>query len=152
MLQSAIVSRIHLLSGTADLLLVILAAWSLQERNQTSWHWAIMAGILVGVVSGLPWLIPLAGYLIVTGTGRLLQRRVWQAPLLAMLTTTFAGSLLINILTLLTLQFSGTPLPWGDTFSLLILPSMLMDLLIAVPVYLLIRDLARLVYPVEDSA
>ncbi|MBM3152865.1 MAG: hypothetical protein FJZ96_11820 [Chloroflexi bacterium] len=151
-LQSAIVSRIHVLSGAADLLLVILAAWSLQERNRSAWYWAILGGLLVGFVSGLPGLVPLAGYLAVTGIGRLLQRRVWQAPLLAMLIATFTGSLLMNLLSMLALQFYGTPLTWSESFNLIILPSILMNLLIAVPVYLLMRDLASLVFPGEETS
>lgn len=57
MLQIAIANRIHLLSGTVDLLLIILAAWSLQERVKVAWHWAFLGGLMVGVVSGLPWYI-----------------------------------------------------------------------------------------------
>ena len=44
MLQTAIVSRINLLAGGADLMLLILAAWALQERVATAWHWAALAG------------------------------------------------------------------------------------------------------------
>ena len=74
MLQTAVISRINLLYGSADLVLVILAAWALQERVTTSWHWALVAGVLVGFVSGLPWFVPLAGYLMIVGMARLLQR------------------------------------------------------------------------------
>ena len=53
-LQSAIVSRVYLLSGIADLPLVMLAAWALQEEVETAWHWAVATGLLVGFVSGIP--------------------------------------------------------------------------------------------------
>jgi len=45
-LQSAIVSRISLLSGYADLVLVIVIGWALQEGVTTAWHWAVLAGAL----------------------------------------------------------------------------------------------------------
>ena len=91
-LQTAIASRIHLLSGTTDLFLLILAAWSLQEQVRTAWYWAILGGLMVGLISGLPWYVPLLGYLAVVGLGRLLTRRVWQAPLLAMFAITFMST------------------------------------------------------------
>ena len=59
-LQSAIVSRIALLSGYADLVLVIVVAWAIQEQVTTAWHWAILAGVMEAVVTGLPWEVPLA--------------------------------------------------------------------------------------------
>jgi len=39
-LQSAVISRITLLAGCADLMLVILAAWALQTDIDASWQWA----------------------------------------------------------------------------------------------------------------
>ena len=48
-LQSAVISRITLLSGYADLALVMLAAWALQEDVESAWHWAVATGLLVGL-------------------------------------------------------------------------------------------------------
>lgn len=152
MLQTAAISRINLLYGSADLVLVILAAWALQERVATSWQWALVAGALVGFVSGLPWFVPLVGYLLIIGVARLLQRRVWQAPLLAMFTVSFIGTLMMHILSVISLRLSGDPLPLGDSFSLITLPSILLNLLLAIPVYAVIRDLARWLYPAAVEA
>lgn len=152
MLQTAAISRINLLYGSADLVLVILAAWALQERVTTSWQWALVAGALVGFVSGLPWFVPLVGYLLIIGVARLLQRRVWQAPLLAMFTVSFIGTLMMHILSVISLRLSGDPLPLGDSFSLITLPSILLNLLLAIPVYAVIRDLARWLYPAAVEA
>jgi len=149
MLQMAIASRIPLLSGTVDLLLVILAAWSLQERVKTAWLWAVLGGLMVAVVSGLPWYIPIISYLLVVGAGRLLTRRVWQAPLLAMFIVTFMGSLVLLIISLVVLGIRGDPLPVGESFSLVILPSILLNLIVAIPSYWLMRYLAELLYPGE---
>lgn len=152
MLQTAAISRINLLYGSADLVLVILAAWALQERVTTSWQWALVAGALVGFVSGLPWFVPLVGYLLIIGVARLLQRRVWQAPLLAMFTVSFVGTLFMHLLSLITLRLSGDPLPFGDSLSLITLPSILLNLFLAIPVYSLLKDLAGWLYPLEVEA
>jgi len=147
LLQSAVISRVPLLSGFADLPLVILAAWALQEGVDTAWHWAIAAGLLVGFVSGIPWFVPVISYILVVSLAQILQRRVWQAPLLAMFLVSFLGTIVINLLSLVTLRIFGVPLPIADTLGLLTLPSVLLNLLLAIPVYAIMRDLARWMHP-----
>lgn len=146
-LQSAVVSRVPLLSGFADLPLVMLAAWALQEEVDTAWHWAISTGLLVGFVSGIPWFIPVLSYIIVVLVAQIFQRRVWQAPLLAMFLVSFLGTIAMNGLSLGILRLFGVPLPIADTLGLLTLPSVLLNLLLAIPVYAVMRDLARWVHP-----
>lgn len=75
-LQSSIISQVRLLSGYADLLLLILAAWALQERVKSAWHWAVVACAMVGFISGMPWLVVAIGYLGVIFLAQILQRRV----------------------------------------------------------------------------
>ncbi len=146
-LQSAIISRVYLLSGLADLPLVMLAAWALQEEVDSAWHWAAAAGLLVGFVSGLSWIVPVAGYLAVVALARVFQQRVWQAPLLAMFSITFLGTIVVSILSLVDLRLAGVPLPIGDVLGSVTLPSVLLNMLLAIPVYAVMRDLARWVYP-----
>jgi rod shape-determining protein MreD len=148
MLQTAILSRINLLNGTADLVLLILAAWGLQDRVRGAWVWGAAAGLLVGSISGVPWYIYLAGYLTVTGIARILARRVWQAPLLAMFTVTITGTLIMLMLVYLErFILENLSLPFNLTFMQIILPSILLNLLLAIPVHALIRDLANRLFP-----
>jgi rod shape-determining protein MreD len=150
LLQSAVVSRVYLLNGAADLPMVVLTAWALQEQVDTAWHWAIALGALVGFVSGIPWFVPVAGYLIVVFLAQLLQKRVWQAPLLAMFLVTFVGTLVINILSFVTLQLLGINVPIPDSLGLITLPTVLLNLLLAIPVYAVMRDLAGWTYPLPE--
>ena len=149
-LQSAIVSRVTLLSGIADLPLVMLAAWAMQEEVETAWHWAIAAGVLVGFVSGLAWFVPVLSYLFVIALAQVLQRRVWQAPLLAMFSVTFLGTIGLSFFSLVVLRFSGIALPVVDVFGLVTLPGILLNMLLAIPMYAVMRDLARWVYPAPE--
>ncbi len=146
-LQSAIISRIYLLSGSPDLPLVMLAAWALQEEVDSAWHWAVATGLLVGFISAIPWVVPVFGYLVVVALAQIFQRRVWQAPLLAMFSITFLGTIFVSVLSLVVLRLSGVPLPIGDVLGSLTLPGVLLNMLLAIPVYAVMRDLARWVYP-----
>ena len=146
-LQSSVISRVYLLSGVADLPLVMLAAWALQENVNSSWHWAIAMGILVGFVSALPWYVPVISYAFVVVLAQMFQRRVWQAPLLAMFSVTFLGTIFLNLLSYLVMRIGGVEMPFEDVLGLIVLPGVLMNLLLAIPVYAIMRDLSRWVYP-----
>jgi hypothetical protein len=146
-LQSAVISRVYLLSGIADLPMVMLAAWALQEEVDSAWQWAAATGLLVGFISGISWLVPFFGYIAIVFLARIFQRRVWQAPLLAMFSITFLGTIIVSFLSIAALRFAGVPLPISDVLGLLTLPGVLLNMLIAIPVYAVMRDLARWVYP-----
>jgi len=146
-LQTAVVSRLTLLSGFGDLPLVMLAAWALQDEVDSAWHWAVATGILVGFISGVNWLVFVIGYVSVVALAKVLRMRVWQAPLLAMFSVTFLGTILMSLTSFVVLRVAGVTIPLQDAFGLLALPGVLLNLLFALPVYAVMRDLAHWTYP-----
>jgi len=150
-IQSAIVGQFSLLAGYADLMLVILAAWALQEGVTTAFQWAFLGSVMISFVSHLPWIVYFIGYFGIVFLALLLQRRVWQVPLLAMVSVTFLGTLFMHIISYLYLRLSGTPLIFADSMGLITLPSVLLNMLIAIPLYSMMRDLARWVFPSMDN-
>jgi hypothetical protein len=152
MIQTSILSRVPLLLGSADLVLLVIVSWVMQERAQRPWLWVVMAGLMVGWVSATPIWVPLAAYLAVTALARLLASRVWQIPVLALLATVFAGSLITHGLSYLTVTLSGIALNLADAFNLIILPSLFMNLLFALPVNGLVSELASWTRPAEIEA
>lgn len=149
-LQSTVISSIKLLSGFGDLPLVMLSAWALQEEVDTAWHWAIAAGVLVGFLSGISWPVPVASYLMVVALAQIFQHRVWQAPLLAMFSVTFVATIIYYAISLLVLRLSGIDLPITNVIGLLALPGILLNMVLATPVYVVMRDVARWVYPAPE--
>jgi hypothetical protein len=148
-LQSSLVSEIQLLNGYADLPMLIIAAWALQERVDSAWHWAAVACLFAGFISKMPWVVLVLGYLGIVFVARTLQRRVWQAPLLAMFSVVFIGTILIHILSFGFLTILGTTLPLNDVVALITLPSLLLNMLFSIPIYTLMRDLSYWVYQTE---
>jgi rod shape-determining protein MreD len=148
-LQSSLVSRVPLLLGTPDLMLLVIAAWALQKRVETAWQWTVIGGILATLSSALPLGVAFAGYGMATGLALLLRRRIWQAPVLAMFLVVFAGTLVFHALSILALRLVGNPIPLLDALNLVTLPSLLLNLLLAAPAFYLIADLASWLYPVE---
>jgi hypothetical protein len=149
MLQASLVSRVQLLHGSADLLLLALLAWALQERVTSAWRWAVLAGFMITIASAIPAGALAAAYLLATGVAIFLRKRVWQVPLLAMFVATFAGTLILTLASLAGRLAEGVTLPVVDVFNLITLPSLLLNFLMAVPMFIVISDLARWVHPKE---
>jgi len=149
-LQTSIISQVRLLSGYADLPFLVIAAWALQERVESSLHWGAVTCLIVGFVSGMPWPILVLGYFSVIFLARTFQKRVWQAPLLAMFSVVFVGTLFIHLLSFVVLRLLGTTFSISDVLGLVTLPSLLLNMLICIPIYTLMRDLSFWVYPLEE--
>ena len=152
-LQTAMVSRMNLLSGSGDIVLLLVAAWGLQERVRFTWTLAAAAGLCMGAISGAPWALYLAVYLLIAGMARFLTRRIWQAPMLAMFAVTFlANMLLLSSVSLYRVLFENTNIQFAESFVQIILPSVLMNLILAVGILPLVRNLADRFYPAEAAS
>ena len=149
--QSSIVGLFPLLGGTADVVLVLLTAWALQQAVSTGFHWAFLASVFMSLVSSLPWFVYFAAYGGLVLLAMLLQQRVWQVPMLAMFIVTFLGTALLHSLTLLYLYLSGSVIAVSDVLGVITLPSVLLNMLIAIPLYGMMRDLASWVFPGEGA-
>ncbi len=139
-IQSAVISNLPLLQGTADIVMLVIIAWSLQEPVLAPWQWSIIGGAMVGFASALPLAIPIISYLSIASIAVLIRRRVWKFPVLIMLVLTFFGTLFHQGVSAITLSFLGTSLPLLDSLQQIIMPSLLLNILLAVPIYAIVRD------------
>jgi hypothetical protein len=148
-LQTTAFSRLPLLFGTADIVMLVILAWMLNDHVKHGWEWVLMAGLMVSFVSALPFFTPLWSYFFAAWLSFWLKKRIWQTPVLAMLVSSFFGTLVIQVISMVVLQISGTGLSFSEGFNLVILPSILWNLILAIPVYTLIGELVAWVYPDE---
>jgi rod shape-determining protein MreD len=146
-LQSAVISRVFLLSGTADIVLVILIAWSLNNKVKHAWPVAIFSGAIISVMSGLPFYLPFIFYGIATLIARQFHNKIWQTPLLLTFAVTLAASLFQYVGTTLALQIKGTPIAFGEAFTVVTLPSTLLNLLWSIPVFWVMKELVNSIHP-----
>lgn len=151
LLQVTLLARIDLLQGTADLVLLVMVIWMLQEGNKPDWRWGIPAGLMVGYASALPGWLLLAGYVAAAGLCQLLHERVWQVRMLTMVSGVLGGTLIIHLLTLLFMWIEARPLGIGEAFNLVTLPTMLLNLILLLPTNALISELTKLVSPAEPA-
>jgi cell shape-determining protein MreD len=148
-LQTTAFSRLPMLYGIPDIVMLVVLAWFLDEHVKHGWEWVVMAGIMVSFVSALPLFLPLWGYLGIAILCYFLKNRIWQTPIMAMLASTLIGTVLMQTASIFALQITGVDVPLQESLRLIILPSILWNLLLAIPVYSLVKELIYLVYPGE---
>ena len=148
-LQSAIISRIPLIQGTADLILLTMIGWALQERVRSAWQWYIIGSIIASIASGLAVGTLMLAYGISVGFTLIIRQRVWKVPILAMFVATIFGTLVTHGVTIISRWLSGAGLFLFEGFNLITLPSLILNIFLAFPVYFILRDLSRWIYPVE---
>ena len=146
-LQSTLVVRFNLIHGAADLVLLILISWLLHERTQGHWQWGLIAGLLVGFISQMPVWLTVVGYLVVVLVVRSLLVRIWQTPLLVLFFFTLLGSLVVMGLDYSYLVLIEGNRPLWDTINLVILPSIVLNMIFVLPVYAVLGEFTRLIYP-----
>jgi len=148
-LQTTISSEIRLLHGAADLLLVWLAAWGLLSRDRSGYLLAFLAGGLASYVSALPWYVFPVAYLAVILLGRFVFTQLWQSPLLSMFAITLVSSIILYLMTMAGLKINGTDYSWSVSLSNVIIPSIFLNLLLAIPMYAIVKDFSGWIFKSE---
>jgi len=146
-LQMSVFSQWKILSGSADIVLLFVIAWCLQDRSKRLWLLVILMAGIAGTVSALPAYIPIIVYLVVYRVSRLVQSRLMQSPLLGMLVVTFGATLLQVFLNLAYLFVTRVELNFSDALVEVALPSVLLNMLLAIPVHAIVREIAHYAFP-----
>lgn len=150
-LQSAVLSRMPLLNGIADLVMLVLISWCLQKSVRYVWGLGVLAALFVSIGSGLPMGAAPLAYLLVTMITIFARRRFGEIRLLLILGLAIIGTIVVHVVSVASISLTGTLLPLDQAFNLITLPSILLNLLAAIPVYAVIRDVAGFLYPAENE-
>lgn len=148
-IQSAIISATPLLQGTADLIMLAIIAWTLQERVEVFWQWTIIGCLVLGLVSESPLEVILSAYLALTAIVVIARRKLWKVPLLTMWAMTLIGTIVVQGITLVGRWLEGADISFIRAFNVIILPSLLLNLLLAAPMLAVMNDFTNWLYPKE---
>ncbi|MDA1330304.1 MAG: hypothetical protein O3B43_04460 [Chloroflexi bacterium] len=146
-MQVTLADRITLLSGPADFVLLALMSWNLQEDIHPSWYWGLGAGLMLSLSSVLPLWVLLLSYSAAAAFCQFLRQRVWQVPLLTLFTSVVAGTLIIDGITLGYLWLGAHPISLIEAFNLVVLPSIVFNMILALPAQTLVNELSKFLLP-----
>ena len=147
MLQYGVFSRWMILSGSPDLVLLLIIALCLHQKHRRFWILILIMGGVVGFVSALPFFIPMVVYMAVYLASFGLKQRVWQTPLLAMFLLTFGATILVNFLSIAVLFIQRIPFNFSVALVNVVLPSVFLNMFLAIPVHAIMRELSVWLYP-----
>ena len=150
-LQVGFFGQIRLMNGTSDLIMLCIVAWSINERSKYSWILVIAGGLMMSYVSAMPMNGYLWMYLAIWFIIRFIKMRVWQMPLMLMLFVTILSTLLISVGTLALLFIQNASVSYPDAFRQIIIPSLVMNLLLSIPIYAFLNDVINTIYMNEES-
>lgn len=147
LLQNSIVNQISVLYGAADLVLLVLVTWILQTEEKQYWIAGIVAGYLVGISSALPVWLTVLEYTIVVLLVTFFQRRVWQVPIWLLLTSVIISTMLLYGIEFGYLGITGVSFEISTVFNLFLLPSSVLNIILALPVYGVMGEVGKLLNP-----
>jgi len=151
-LQSAVVSRLPLNQGVADLMLVLLVAIALQKRVTTAWQWSVIGGLLIDFTSGLPFGIFTVSYLLATALAKVLRTRVWRFSFLMQLLVVLIGTLISQGLSYLVLFLQEGSLAFLTVLQVITMPTIILNFMLSLPIFVLTRDVLDQIAPQEQNA
>jgi len=147
--QSTFLGTFRFLDGRPDLLLLAVVGWGLAGGKTETLIWGLWAGFLIDLLSGLPFgtsaiVLVFIGYLVTVFEGR-----VWEANLLMPLGITLIASLAFHTWNVMVVILMGRPLELSFALSRVILPSIFLNLILALPAVQLLTNIRGRLYPAE---
>jgi rod shape-determining protein MreD len=133
-------------------MLVLLVAIALQKRVSTAWQWSIIGGLLIDFSSGLPFGIFTVSYLLATALAVILRERIWRFSFLMQLLIVLIGTLLTQGLSYLVLFLQGANLAFISVLRVITMPSILLNFMLSLPIFILTRDVLDQIIPQEQNA
>lgn len=149
MLQMAVFSQLKIQSGKADLILLIVIALGLQPEipKIDNFLFSTFSGVLVGFISAEPFWIVVIAYLFALYFSLFLKERLPQVPILSML---FCGILFMFLhLLFQAIYFNliGFNINYQTSFYTLILPSLMINIFSTLPIFFIVSEVRRIVFP-----
>jgi cell shape-determining protein MreD len=151
LLQVTAISRLPLVHGTADLVLLTLIAWGIHTKKNNAWMWALIGGLMTSIFTAVPWMAVMIPYIAIALSAQLLHGRFWQSPILAMLLITILGTFVVQLTTMSVLNFKDIPVNFTLAMESITFPSLILNLILALPVYVMVKDVSLWVYPMMEN-
>ena len=150
-LQATLLPQVRLFGGTVDLVLLLTLNWTLVGEWRGGSIWALMGGLCLDLLSGGPFGANALGLVLVAYGASLSEGRFWSSHVLLPLASVLFGSVVYHLAYLLVLAVTGHAVSWGPSLSQVVLPTVLLDTLLMLPVYQFVRWLHALLFPAAVS-
>jgi hypothetical protein len=148
-LEMVLGRNLQLVGGSVDLLLIWLVCWGLHKQGKNVWYGAAFSALILSFASAVPWYASVIPVFFAAWFSRFFSKRFWHNPLIALFIVVFASSLFKNLIQFIALRLNGYNLVLADSLTHVLIPSVFLDLILALPIYAIVHDMSRWVYPAE---
>src|SRR5688500_13003948 len=115
LLQATVLSHLRVYGGQPDLIVIIVLAWAILDRDQEGMVWAFVGGLFLDLLSGAPLGISSLAMVPVAFLVGLTEAQVYRESVGLPLLMASAGAFVYHIVYLLLLRFfGGMAVPWSE--------------------------------------
>lgn len=147
LIQSGLTPHIRILGAGPDLVLLCVLAWALDAPLEQGVVWAIVGGVIQDLLSVATTGISAVGLLLLVFATNAFTGQVFGLRVLLMLGLTAGGSVAYHLVQMILLALTGHQVNLIRDLGYVVLPGMLYNLALALPVYWFIRRLQRRFLP-----
>ncbi len=150
--QGAVLSHLRVFGGQPDLIVVLVIAWSILDRDREGIVWAFVGGLFVDLFSGAPLGLSSLALLPISLVVALTEAQVYRTNVILPLALVAAGALAYHAAYLLLLRFfAGVAVPWSEAVGYVTLPSVMFDVLLIIPALRMLDGLYTRLHPRQTT-
>ena len=132
--------------GQINLVMLVALAWSVRAELSSAFIWAFIGGILIDLFSILPLGTSSAALLIIAYIANGVARQVYRVRVFTILAMTVLATVFLFAYTFAALLLLGNEYDLLTQMRLVLMPTLLYNLIVCVPVYGMIRVVQRRVW------
>lgn len=129
-MQSTAISRIIILGVKPELVLMVIASWSLLRGTKEGLVWAFIGGICLDLLSGASFGMMTIALLTVSFIAGLGESSVFRTHIVLPLVIALITTLVYDLIILVILDLTGHPVVWLDSLTRIMLPSAVVNALL----------------------
>ena len=146
-IQTTVVPQIRFWDGGPDLVFLFVLAWSINAPLEHGVSWALVGGIMQDLMSVAPVGMSSIGLVMIVFAVHGLSRQFHRVGVFLLVGLTLAGSLFQQMLVWLLFAVLGFNSNLVDDFTYVIVPTIIYNLALILPVYVVVRIIQRRVTP-----
>lgn len=148
-LQTTAMPHLTILGVKPDLVLLVVISWSLLRGAKEGVIWALVGGIGLDLLSGAPFGTSTVALLVLSLLAGMGELSVFRTHIALPLIATLLATLAYDLFFLLLLHMRGYSIAWADSLIKVVLPSTLLNVLLAPFIYKALYWLHRKTGPEE---
>jgi rod shape-determining protein MreD len=143
-MEATFMPQVRVLGGEPDLLFLLALTWIVRAPLAEGMVIAFVGGISADLLSAAPLGLSSAGLLLIVFAYDAVREQLVGVGFLTVIGFALLGTLLVKLVAFIGMTIAGFALPPLQTFSYTILPTMVYNLVLLIPAYIVVRWMQRI--------